>query len=95
MMAEHIEYRRGDLVTIITGSIKGIPYNTIGVVVDAQPHWRTVVVYTANARISCFNYELRLDCRPQTQLPPLPQSKPDLKEKLLKDQQELTSLLAD
>jgi hypothetical protein len=95
MMAEYIEFERGDLVTIITGAIMSIPYGSIGVVVESMPHWRTATVYACGHKVSCFSHELRLDCRPQVELPPLPKRLTTLRDKILKDQQELTSLLID
>jgi hypothetical protein len=108
-MAEYIEFERGDLVTIITGAIMSIPYGSIGVVVESMPHWRTATVYACGhkvscfshelrldcRKVSCFSHELRLDCRPQVELPPLPKRLTTLRDKILKDQQELTSLLID
>ena len=94
-MAEYIEFERGDLVTIITAAITSIPYGSVGVVVESSPHWRTATVYVCGHKVSCFSHELRLDCRPQSELPPLPKRLTTLRDKILKDQQELTDLLID
>lgn len=94
-MADYIEFKRGDLVTIITGAIISIRYGSMGVVVESMPHWRTATVYVCSRMVSCFSHELRLDCRPQVELPPLPKRLATLRDKKLKDQQELTDLLID